>query len=216
MIFVDYREERSGSLKYFAEYKLEYELKNLFIGDYIVDQKIVVERKTTNDFVNSIKTGRLYRQIAKLNKYRGKKLIIIEGIGFQLMRGINPSAVTGTLVSIAATWQIPILFSDGLKQTVSILSIIHRQVSRWGKTHNKKVYRKKKQPSIAQNKKILLESLPLVGPKLADELLKEFGSLEEIFKATAEDLTIINGIGKKKASRIKDVLREEKGRYTIS
>lgn len=216
MIFVDYREKRSGSLKYFLEYNLGYELKNLFIGDYIVDQKVVVERKTTNDFVNSVKTGRLYRQVEKLKKYRGKKLIIIEGVDFKMNRGMNPGAITGALVSLAATWQMPILFSDSLKQTVFILSVIHRQVSRWGRSHNKKVYWNRKHASIEQNKKMLLESLPLVGPKLADELLKEFGSLEKIFKASKEELTEINGIGTKRASRIRDVLREEKRKYTVS
>lgn len=61
-LIIDYREKRSNiedciskSLTTFL-----YDFKQLKVGDYIVENQFIVERKTTNDFLNSIKSGRLF------------------------------------------------------------------------------------------------------------------------------------------------------------
>lgn len=53
-----------------------------------------------------------------------------------------------------------------------------------------------------------LEDIPGVGPKRRRDLLKHFGGLQEINKASVEDLTKVNGISRKLAEEIYGVLHE--------
>ena len=62
-IFVDPREREMGKL---LEAKgLEVTLKNLEVGDYVVSDRVAIERKTAQDFVASIidPQRNLFRQI---------------------------------------------------------------------------------------------------------------------------------------------------------
>src|SRR3989338_6635175 len=52
--------------------------KRLHVGDYVISKRIVIERKVSEDFLQSIVDGRLFRQISEMKKYE-KPLIIIEG-----------------------------------------------------------------------------------------------------------------------------------------
>jgi len=47
-------------------------------------------------------------------------------------------------------------------------------------------------------------------------LLRNFGSLEKIFNASEKDLVKVKGIGKGKASKIRDILKEEKAQYRFN
>ena len=67
---------------------------------------------------------------------------------------------------------------------------------RWG-------YRPKK---LANRRLYLLQGLPGIGPDLAKRMLDRFDSVSDIFNASAEDLTIVKGIGEIKAAKIKEVL----------
>jgi len=51
-----------------------------------------------------------------------------------------------------------------------------------------------------------LQSLPEVGPKLANKLLCHFASVEAVVTASEEALMQVGGIGKNKASKIREVL----------
>ncbi|MDZ7923129.1 MAG: helix-hairpin-helix domain-containing protein [Marinagarivorans sp.] len=53
-----------------------------------------------------------------------------------------------------------------------------------------------------------LEDIPSVGPKRRRELLKRFGGLQEISKATLDELAKVEGISKKMAQTIYDFLHE--------
>ena len=37
------------------------------VGDYLIDGRVLVERKTVHDFVVSLKDGRLFRQVCRPN-----------------------------------------------------------------------------------------------------------------------------------------------------
>ena len=49
MIWVDYRERNSGVIEALEKSDIEYEIRNLNVGDYIIDNRVVVERKTSQD-----------------------------------------------------------------------------------------------------------------------------------------------------------------------
>ena len=59
-IIADDRERKSEVIKFLSETKnVSVDIKRLSLGDYLVDNRLVFERKTLNDFALSIIDGRL-------------------------------------------------------------------------------------------------------------------------------------------------------------
>jgi len=54
--------------------------------------------------------------------------------------------------------------------------------------------------------KFLIEGLPLIGPKLAKNLLKEFKSPIKLLNAVEKDLTKVDKLGPKKAKMMREIL----------
>jgi Fanconi anemia group M protein len=62
-VIVDDRESKSEVIKFLSETKnVSVGIKRLSLGDYLVDNRLVFERKTLNDFALSIIDGRLFSQ----------------------------------------------------------------------------------------------------------------------------------------------------------
>lgn len=79
-IEVDYREKPSGILNILRNRsEVIVEEKRLSIGDYRINGRITVERKTTKDFIISIIDGRLFSQASRLKKFAEKPIVVIEG-----------------------------------------------------------------------------------------------------------------------------------------
>jgi ERCC4-type nuclease len=49
----------------------------------------------------------------------------------------------------------------------------------------------------------------MVGPKLAKALLEHFGNVENVVNANERELLEVNGMGKKRAKSIRNVLKAE-------
>ncbi|MBU4312723.1 MAG: hypothetical protein KJ706_08405 [Candidatus Omnitrophica bacterium] len=77
---------------------LDITVKNLKVGDYIINDEIVIERKTTQDFAQSIIDGRLFKQAKNMKKTYDLCLFIIEGTNLcNTSIDIHPHAVKGAL-----------------------------------------------------------------------------------------------------------------------
>ena len=61
---IDFREQRSGVVEEIGKLAdmISFELVTLPVGDYLIEDKIIIERKTLNDFLVSIKNGRIFQQ----------------------------------------------------------------------------------------------------------------------------------------------------------
>ena len=84
MIFLDYRERKIIPL--LLELDDFVEITNLPVGDILIpveDQSILIERKSAGDFIDSIKTSRLWDQAGRIRdtdyilNYRIKRKIIL-------------------------------------------------------------------------------------------------------------------------------------------
>src|SRR6266508_2687183 len=60
---------------------------------------------------------------------------------------------------------------------------------------------------LASRKLYVLQGLPGVGPALANRLLVQFGSIQAIVAANEEALIKVPGVGRKKAARIRELVR---------
>ncbi|MDI6839272.1 MAG: helix-hairpin-helix domain-containing protein [bacterium] len=68
------------------------------------------------------------------------------------------------------------------------------------------IYPKPKALTLKKELERILEAFPGIGPKLTHELLTRYKSLSEILLASQEELAKVPLIGKKKASKIKEIL----------
>ena len=191
-IIVDYREKNSLVASYLIKENFDVEFKELKIGDYIVKDTIL-ERKTIPDFISSMINGRLLRQIEELKQFENK-LLIIEGLSKQEIysdenQKVNANAIRGFLLSIVLKHKIPIIFTKDSEDSAKFMAVLSRKKSRDIRLNaEKKILNKKEQMQF------IIESFPGVGPKKSKELLKKFGSIQNIINAPIEDLKKILGI----------------------
>lgn len=202
-ILADYREFQSGIPTLLLNKQIEITLKNLEAGDYLINDQILVERKTKEDFVLSLMNNRLFNQCLKLKRSLKYPLLIIEGNPYNTNHKINRQAVKGALLSVSVAWQIPVFFSKNVEETAELLIMAGKQMLQEKMLILRKGYKPKKQKN---HQLYFLQGLPAVGPSLAYRLLLHFGSIEKIIKATEKQLLTVNGIGKGKARKIVDFI----------
>lgn len=205
-IEVDYREKDVGILEVLGNAEgLVVEETHLPIGDYRINNHIVVERKTTKDFVVSIIDGRLFSQAALLKRHTETPFMVIEGVDlFCTGYKINHQAIKGAIVSLSVSWQIPLIFSKTPCGTAEILIMAGIHNAKYNHDVLKRMGRK---PKRLQTRKLyLLQGLPGIGPKMAKRMLEHFGSVERVFAANEEELIRVEGIGKKKAIKIREII----------
>ena len=195
MIIIDHREKRSGICDELQKLNLPFELHQLEIGDYIINNEIYIERKTVSDFLESLNDQRLFNQVANLRKDNKRAILIIEGDKLP-----GRPAIRGALASISARWYMPVLRTANIKDTAWLMNKFHSYEKYDNKPYCSYEFRKKRSVSLMQ-KRILLQ-LRQVGSKLADKLLEEFGSIRGILDAADEDLMQIEGLGEIVLSQI--------------
>jgi Fanconi anemia group M protein len=211
LIFVDSREQASNAVRELSKFEnVVIKVKQLELGDYVLSDEVIVERKTVEDFLNSMLDGRLFSQLINLSANCKKPLMIIEGDKKELftLRNIHENAIKGALSSILLDYQVPILFSDSVQETVSFLYLIaKREQLGKGKEIRLRVGRK----GLTENElqQFVVESLPSVGPTLAKNLLRKFGSVKKIFNADEKKLMKTEMIGEKKAKEIRKLIDAE-------
>jgi DNA excision repair protein ERCC-4 len=83
-------------------------IERLPVGDYLVGDRLLVERKTLNDFALSVIDGRLFRQMTRLAASRYSVALILEGSGRDLKRtGIRREALQGALIVVCLVLGVP-------------------------------------------------------------------------------------------------------------
>ena len=174
-------------------------------GDYRIDERIVVERKTIHDFALSVIDGRLFRQVQRMKRHAEEALMILEGNpAIPMTVDLHPHAFKGAILSIVFDWNVPVLFSNDAADTALTLWLIAQQ---WKQRQSEVSLRPGRRPKRLRNRQIyVLQGLPFVGSIVAMRLLEHFGSVERVIGASAEQLMEVNGVGRKTASKIKEVV----------
>ncbi|MEM1535753.1 MAG: ERCC4 domain-containing protein [Candidatus Pacearchaeota archaeon] len=207
MIIADKREKNSLVIAELLENKAQVEIKHLKVADYVLGD-IAIERKTVNDFISSMLSKRLLRQLQELKQYP-KQLLIIEGIEEQELyneeaaRGLHPNAIRGMLLSILLKFQVPIIFTKDYKDTARFLLVLEKKLNKPEQEVSLKV--KKKTNSLQEQQQLVLESFPGIGPKTAKALLKKFKTIKSIINASLEELVKAK-LNKKKAEMMKKII----------
>jgi len=206
-IIVDYRELRSNVARKLFDRGAEIDSQSLPVGDFILSEDVCVELKKVDDFVNSLVDGRLFVQAKQIRRNFKKPLYIIEGKLASIfeVRNVHPKAIRAALVSLLLDYQIPFLFAHSEEETAELL---HTIAEREQFERNKEVALRgnKKAFSFAEQQQFFIEGIPSIGPSLAKNLLKHFGSCNAVLNASLEDLQQVEKVGEKKAQLIKDIV----------
>lgn len=172
-------------------------------ADVLIADEIAVERKEANDFIRSIIDGRIFDQIERMKESYPQAVVIVEG---RLESNLHPNAVKGAFCSIAIDRGVPVLWSEDEADTAAYIAVIAKRLLK-GELPTR-LRPEKKRLSLKEQQQFIVESLPGVGPQLAQSLLRKFGSVEKVFGANTNKLQQVEKIGKKKAAEIRRVLSE--------
>ncbi|MEM3406867.1 MAG: ERCC4 domain-containing protein [Nitrososphaerota archaeon] len=208
MILIDYREKESGIPRILMNKNIPISFENLEIGDYIIGD-IVIERKTSKDFIASIFDGRIFEQANKITSFTNKSILLIEGnLNNELEYIKNKNSIYGALLSLILSYNFKIIYSNDTEETANILEIIHKH-GKYEKINKTFIKPKKKTDSIAEQQINIIASIPFIGEKYAERLLKNLKTIKNIVNATPQTLTLLANIPPKNAHKIWLILNKE-------
>jgi ERCC4-type nuclease len=100
---------------------------------------------------------------------------------------------------------IPVLSTPTLFNTANLLYTLANRIQK-KKQDRISIQHKPKLITQKDWQVYVVASLPSIGDELAERLLKHFGSVRKTFQANISDLMKVEGVGKVKARKIKDIL----------
>ena len=134
--------------------------------------------------------------------------IVLEGNDFY-SGFINPNAIRGAMTSIALDYGISIIPTRTEEDTAAMIKRIAIREQK-GEKRSIQIRTERKPQNLWEQQLFIIESLPNIGPVHAKRLLEHFGSVKAVLEADEKKLQEVEGIGKKTAKNIREVVE---GKY---
>ncbi|MFZ1898082.1 DEAD/DEAH box helicase [Methanoregula sp.] len=208
-IRIDDRETSSKVVEVLSELGAAIRLERLPQGDYAIGDRILVERKTARDFVDTLVNRDLLGQAKALADAVPRPILIVEGGDIYTQRDMNPNALRGVLAALTVDMGITLLFTRDEQDTAQMLFVIARREE--GERGERKVHPHKSFRSAKEEQEYIVSAFPDIGMKNARLLLAQFGSIQGIANATLEELVAVKGIGEKTGGKIFELCRRKYG-----
>lgn len=201
-------DDRENSIaKELSRDELDLQKKRLDVADFLVSDRTAVERKRTDDFVDSIIDNRLFDQLQELQQFENP-IVIIEGENLYTHRDIDPKAIRGAISSLAIDYQIPVIWTDDEEDTVETLKALARREQE-DKGREVQVRGSKSGMTQEETMEFIVAGIPDVNTKIAERLLEQFETVEKVFTASEGELQEVEGIGEKTASKIREYVTQK-------
>jgi Fanconi anemia group M protein len=189
---------------------VETRLETLAVGDYVLSDRVVVERKSVADFLDTLTGGdrSLFEQVGDATRHYARPVVIIEGEGLYGERSVHPNAIRGALSSLAVDFGASVLRTSDPGDTADLIEVIARREQ---ETSDREVdvHGEKGGKTVAEQQEYVVSSVAEVGPVTARALLAHFGTVEAVMTATEEDLQEVEGVGAVTAERFRRVVGAE-------
>ena len=182
-------------------------LETLAVGDYVLSDRVAVERKSVSDFLDTLLDGdrSLFEQIGDLSRAYARPLLIVEGDGLYEERNVHPDAIRGALASLAVDFDVSVLQTGSEDETAELLrTIAAREQTERDRTVS--VHGEKSAKTLSEQQEYVVSSIADIGPVTARSLLIAFGTVEAVMTARTEDLLDVDGVGEVTAERIREVV----------
>ena len=207
-VVIDHREVRSKVARELEKIGVDIDVKTLEVGDYVVSERIAIERKSTEDLVNSLLNNTLFEQISNISRSYEKPVLLIEGDGLFSARQISPKSIHGTLSSIGIDFGVSIFYTRDAEDSAMFIQTLAKREQSDGQREIK-LHGKKASQMLSEQQEYIVSAINEIGPKAAKSLLQHFGSVENVMKAEYEELRKVRNIGPKTAARIREVVSAE-------
>jgi Fanconi anemia group M protein len=205
-IVCDNRETASSVARNLSLMGINLRLEQLSVADYVISKRVGIERKSSQDFTDSIKDGRLFKELKVLTETYDRAILILEEDPFD-NSSLNENAIYGAITSIILNLGVTIYKTNDAKETATFL--YHLAKKEQSESKSKLKLRFDKAPiETSRLMEYIIAGIPGVNALRAKNLLKEFKTLQNIFSVDIPDLTKIENIGKKIAQGIYKI-----GRY---
>ena len=185
---------------------IETRLETLEVGDYVLSDRVVVERKAVEDFLETLVGGdrSLFEQVGAAARHYARPVVVIEGERLYEARNVHPNAIRGALASLAVDFGASVLRTTDADDTADLLEVIARREQETD-DRSVSVHGEKGGKTLAEQQEYVVGAVAEVGPVTARALLAHFGSVEAVMGATEEDLLAVDGVGEVTADRIRTV-----------
>ncbi len=193
-ILVDSRETASSVTRELSEMNASISLEKLPIGDYIISERCGIERKSVQDFADSLKDGRLFKELQKLRTQFTKPILILEG-NLNSILSIKRAALLGTLSSILLNMNILLIQTSSPEETAEVLYALAKKEQQTKDKKNFSIRFKKLPEKIPEQLEFIVSGIPGINSSRARDLLKKFNSLRALFSAEIEELEKTPNIG---------------------
>jgi len=182
-------------------------LETLAVGDYVLSDRVAVERKSVADFLDTLVGGdrSMFEQVRDTARAYARPVVIIEGEDLYGERNVHPNAVRGALSSLAIDFDASVLRTEDEADTADLLEVIARREQ---EENDREVsaHGEKGAKTLAEQQEYVVSSIADIGPVTSRALLEHFGTVEAVMCAREEDLLEVSGVGQVTAERIREVV----------
>ncbi|MFC5971368.1 DEAD/DEAH box helicase [Halomarina salina] len=182
-------------------------LETLAVGDYVLSDRVVVERKSVEDFLDTLVGGdrSMFEQVKDAARHYSRPVVIVEGEDLYGARNVHPNAIRGALASLAVDFGASILRTTDEADTADLVEVIARREQEESE-RAVSVHGEKAAKTLTEQQEYVVGSIADVGPVTARSLLEHFGSVQAVMTASEEDLQEVAGVGAVTAERVREVV----------
>jgi ERCC4-type nuclease len=175
---------------------------HLPVGDYSVGGGIVIERKSANDFLNSMRDDRFHEQALNMVLHAPRPVYLLEGDIYATRSEFSVESLSGAVAWLHAQG-ISIVPSSSPRASAETIFFMAKNAQ----VDMRNVPLRSKKPKVTElNVKLVLESFPGIGAGGSEKLISHFGSIRSLVMATPEQIAEVPRIGKASAQKIHDVI----------
>jgi ERCC4-type nuclease len=186
----------------------------LVVGDYLLGEACV-EAKSINDLFLSSHSGHLWRQLENMDiNYQRFFLVIHGGIdkyvamakksGKRVTYTRIQNELTGTIARIMSDFECQVFYTPNVSEAALFITKLHNKLHKPASSHGARTIRRVASNDVRAD---MLLAIPGIGKDMADRILEECGSIEEM--CFPESLKKIKGLGEVLRGRIIQALTSE-------
>ncbi|HYA56709.1 MAG TPA: ERCC4 domain-containing protein [Nitrososphaerales archaeon] len=205
-VVADERERASGVPEELSKLNVRVYFSRLPVADYVLNPELAVERKSVKDLVSSVYDSRLFYQAAKLSAAYAKPFLLVEGDSKEVESlAKNLKSFYGAIANVTLAYGLRVLYTANPKETATAIAELlgHARAKPLAKMPSELPPKAK---SVPQQQLYLVSAMPGIGRKLAEKLLSKYGTPRRVMGLTAGELAMTQGIGWKKAERIRNMM----------
>lgn len=184
----------------------------LDIGDYLLDDDYAIERKD-DDLIQSIMNHRIFEQVNNLCNHKNPILAfntenLWKMFYYSHSKYIHKQYIGAITTLLLSYPSLKLLPYNGENQFIEFIVSLDKKIHKEGTSERPQVmHRKTKQITVRMED--CLTAAKGISVKTSKVLLKKFGSIDELCKASLEDIQSIEGFGKVKAQDLFDLLHSK-------